>query len=337
MIFSEQNSSIENNSGSNSFCEPSENRNYFAVYDIGSNTIKFLTARKKDEKTIDFLLHLSYTTRLADKLFFTGELSQDAIYRTLDILRQLRMQADKLKVGSRIAAATSAVRDSKNRKKFLKAAEEVLGHKILLLSGEDEAKTIYRGVCSDPSLQGKDNFLTVLDVGGGSSEWICGKDKKPERFLSLPLGAIRIKDRFITAYPIGTKAVAQMLLCLEKQLKEQLKDFKNYCQQIIGTGGTVAAMANIFQESPKEDFLKTHLYTMETDAIQKKIEELSCYDLTKLATVPGLPQNRIEIIIPGMAVVFSTLSVLGANSITSSIRGLRYGLLDLLISESNKL
>ncbi|TFE68160.1 Ppx/GppA phosphatase family protein [Methylacidiphilum caldifontis] len=332
MIFPQQNQFIQKKERVIRYYPLVQDTKGFGVFDIGSNTIKFLAARPKSDNQLDYLLHLSYTTRLAEGLFFTGELSQEAIYRTLDILGLLRRRADELGLTHRIAAATSAVRDSKNRKNFLKQAEEILGHKIILLSGDDEAKLIYRGVSSDPLLQDKTDPLTVVDVGGGSSEWIRGKDKIPEYFLSLPLGAIRIKDRFIEGYPVGTKTVAKMLLCLEKQLQEQLKDIRIDCQGVIGTGGTISTMANIFQQSSKEDFLKTHLFPMDTDSILKKIEEFARYDLEKLRTVPGLPHNRTEIIIPGMAVVFGTLVVLGSSTIISSIRGLRYGLLDLLIS-----
>ncbi|QSR86055.1 exopolyphosphatase [Candidatus Methylacidiphilum infernorum] len=333
MIFPRKNSFVENKERPESYYSLVEDTEGFAVFDIGSNTIKFLAARQKRDNTIEFLLHQSFTTKLAEGLFFTGELSPEAIYRTLDILSLLRRQADELGLRSRIAAATSAVRDSKNRKYFLKKAEEILGHKILLLSGDDEAKIIYRGVCSDPLLQGQASPLTVVDVGGGSSEWIQGKEKTPEYFLSLPLGAIRVRDRFVSGYPVGTKTVARMLHCLEKQLQDPLREIKGGCQKVIGTGGTISTMANIFQQSSKEDFLKTHHFPMDTDSIQKKLEELAHYDLEQLSKIPGLPLNRVEIIIPGMAVVFATLSVLGSNTLVSSIRGLRYGLLDLLVTE----
>jgi exopolyphosphatase/guanosine-5'-triphosphate,3'-diphosphate pyrophosphatase len=142
-----------------------------AVFDLGSNSIKFIVAEKRGHR-LQILREISISTRLAEHLIDTCELRPEAVTRTLTALKQLRAEADELGVKHFHAVATSAVRDSRNRREFLKAARAVLGFSVRLLSGTDEAETIFCGVHADPHWRGKDLF--ILDIGGGSAEWVQG-------------------------------------------------------------------------------------------------------------------------------------------------------------------
>src|SRR5476651_1807035 len=117
----------------------------YAVFDLGSNSIKFLVAETRAGR-VRVLQEQSIGTRLAEHLIDTCELRPEAIARTLAALRQLRAQAAALGVEHFRAVATSAVRDSRNRRAFLKAVREILGFPARLLSGNEEAETIFTGV-----------------------------------------------------------------------------------------------------------------------------------------------------------------------------------------------
>ena len=172
----------------------------YAVFDLGSNSIKCVMAETR-ARGVRILHEESVSTRLAEHLIDTCELRPEAIARTLDALRQLRAKANDLGIERFRAVATSAVRDSRNRREFLRAAREVLGFPVRLLSGVEEAETIFSGVTADPHWRGKDIF--ILDIGGGSAEWVQGRHGKMEKRISLPLGAARLRERFLHEYPVA--------------------------------------------------------------------------------------------------------------------------------------
>ena len=162
----------------------------YAVFDLGSNSIKCVMA-ETHARGVRILHEESISTRLAEHLIDTCELRPEAIARTLAALRQIRAQADELGITHFRAVATSAVRDSRNRREFLRAAREVLGFPVRLLSGTEEAETIFAGVTADPHWRGRDIF--IHDIGGGSAEWVQGRHGKMEKRISLPLGAVRLR------------------------------------------------------------------------------------------------------------------------------------------------
>src|SRR5271154_5246907 len=133
----------------------------YAVFDLGSNSIKFVVAEAAAGR-VRILREKSISTRLAEHLIDTCELRPEAIARTLEALRGLRAEATELGVEHFRAVATSAVRDSRNRREFLKAVREVLGFPARLLSGSEEAETIFTGVAADLHWRGKDMF--ILDI-----------------------------------------------------------------------------------------------------------------------------------------------------------------------------
>jgi exopolyphosphatase/guanosine-5'-triphosphate,3'-diphosphate pyrophosphatase len=123
----------------------------YAIFDLGSNSIKCLMAETRADGAVRVLFEESIGTRLAENLIDTAELKPEAIARTLDALRSLRAEADKRRVQHFRAVATSAVRDSRNRREFLRAAKAVLGFPVRLLSGTEEAETIFSGVMASTS------------------------------------------------------------------------------------------------------------------------------------------------------------------------------------------
>ncbi len=311
----------------------------YAVYDIGSNSVKFIVA--EDGASPQILAEESKSTRLAEDLIATCELKPEAVERTLKVLARLRAEADALGATRSRAVATSAVRDSKNRKQFLKAASEILGTPILLLSGEEEAEGVYHGICSDPAFQshhgGRD--LLGIDVGGGSAEWILGKGGTIGRRISLPLGCVRLRERFIPGYPVPPTALETLLRTLQEQLAPALEPFLADLAgakeelQVVGTGGTATAAAALDLGLTAFEAARIHRHSLSLARLESLMGELAALDLPALEKIPGLPPKRADIMVPGFGVLVATLRLLGADRLTASIRGLRYGILDQLMKE----
>jgi exopolyphosphatase/guanosine-5'-triphosphate,3'-diphosphate pyrophosphatase len=229
------------------------------------------------------------------------------------------------------AVATSAVRDSRNRREFLRAAKQVLGFPVRLLSGTEEAETIFAGVMADPHWRGKDIF--IHDIGGGSAEWVQGRHGKMEKRISLPLGAVRLRERFLHEYPVAPDTAALLVETIRGQIAHPLAHYSLGPRRLVGTGGTITCLVAIHKKMPHFD---PHKIDHSSLTIEQVRDLLCCFTgrtLEKLCALPGLPAKRADLIIPGTAVLLATMEVLGARRVHVSVRGLRYGVLTAAISE----
>lgn len=302
----------------------------YAIFDLGSNSIKFIVAETGAAR-LRVLREKSISTRLAEHLIDTCELRPETVARTLDALRLLRAEAEKLGAERFRAVATSAVRDSRNRREFLREARGVLGFPVRLLSGAEEAETIFLGVKADPHWRGKDLF--ILDVGGGSAEWVQGRAARMERRLSLPLGAVRLRERFLHRYPVAPDTAALLVETVQGQLEHPLAPFALGTRQLVGTGGTATCLAAIHKGVAEFDPRRIDHVSLTRDQILALMDRFTGRTLEQLRAIPGLPPKRADLIIPGTAVILATMQRLGARRLGVSVRGLRYGVLTAAIRE----
>ncbi|MCE0483494.1 MAG: Ppx/GppA family phosphatase [Methylacidiphilales bacterium] len=303
----------------------------YAVFDLGSNSIKFIVAETR-ANSVRLLVEKSISTRLAEDLINTCELRPEAVARTLTALKQLRAVATELEVEHFRAVATSAVRDSRNRREFLRAAREVLGFPVRLLSGTEEAETIFSGVMADPRWRGKDLF--ILDIGGGSAEWVQGRHGKFEKRISLPLGAVRLRERFLHQYPVAPDTAALLVETVRAQIEHPLASYSLGPRKLVGTGGTITCLVAIKKGLAKFDPAKIDHSILTIRQVRELLDRFTGKTLEQLHAIPGLPAKRTDLIIPGTAVVLATMEHLGARKIQVSVRGLRYGVLTAAIRET---
>jgi len=302
----------------------------YAVFDLGSNSIKCVMAETRG-RGIHVLHEESIGTRLAENLINTCELRPEAIARTLDALRLIRTKAEELGIKNFRAVATSAVRDSRNRREFLRAAKEVLGFPVRLLSGTEEAETIFAGVTADPHWRGKD--VLILDIGGGSAEWVQGKHGKMEKRISLPLGAVRLRERFLHEYPVAPDTADLLVETIRGQISHPLTHYSLGSRRLVGTGGTITCLVAIHKKLAHFDPRKIDHASLTIEQVRTLQRSFTGRTLEKLRALPGLPPKRADLIIPGTAVVLATMELLGAKRLHVSVRGLRYGVLTAAIAE----
>jgi exopolyphosphatase/guanosine-5'-triphosphate,3'-diphosphate pyrophosphatase len=306
----------------------------YAVFDLGSNSIKCVMAETR-ARGVRVLFEDSIGTRLAENLIDTAELKPEAIARTLDALRCLRAEAAKLNVQHFRAVATSAVRDSRNRREFLRAAREVLGFPVRLLSGTEEAETIFSGVMADPHWRVRDLF--ILDIGGGSAEWVQGRHGKLERRVSLPLGAVRLRERFLHEYPVAPDTADLLVETIRGQITHPLQHYQLGSRRLLGTGGTITCLVAIHKQLEHFDPRKIDHAVLSIEEIHALLHSFTGRTLEQLRERPGLPAKRADLILPGTAVVLATMQLLGAKRLSVSVRGLRYGVLTAAIQEVEKI
>jgi exopolyphosphatase/guanosine-5'-triphosphate,3'-diphosphate pyrophosphatase len=254
--------------------------------------------------------------------------------RTLEALRTLRAEAELLGAQEFRAVATSAVRDSRNRRVFLKAARDILGFPVRLISGPEEAETIFHGVSADPRWRDRD--LLILDIGGGSAEWVQGHRAKMEKRLSLPLGAVRLRERFLHDYPVAKDTAALLVETVRGQIAHPLAHFTLGERQLVGTGGTITCLAAIHKGMAEFDPHRIDHTSLTLAQIRGLLDRFTGRTLEELRAIPGLPAKRADLIIPGTAVALATMEHLGARRLSVSVRGLRYGVLTAAMRESHR-
>jgi exopolyphosphatase / guanosine-5'-triphosphate,3'-diphosphate pyrophosphatase len=307
----------------------------YAVFDLGSNSIKFLVVETRGgHGRFRVLCERSIPTRLAEHLIDTAVLRPEAMARTIVALRELRAEATALGVQQFRAVATSAVRDSRNRREFLKAARAVLGFPVRLLSGSEEAETIFAGVMADVHWRGRDLF--ILDIGGGSAEWVQGRHGKLEKRISLPLGAVRLRERFLQEYPVASDTADLLVETIRGQISHPLQHYQLGSRRLLGTGGTITCLVAIHKKLEHFDPRKIDHASLTIEEVRGLLHSFTGCTLDQLRERPGLPAKRADLILPGTAVVLATMQLLGAKRLSVSVRGLRYGVLTAAILETEK-
>jgi exopolyphosphatase/guanosine-5'-triphosphate,3'-diphosphate pyrophosphatase len=282
-----------------------------AVIDIGTNTVKVLIADVQRGQVVP-VMHKDLVTRLGEDINERQYLSTAAIARTLQAIDDFHTEAKEAEATNIIALTTSACRDAVNRNEFFDAVRQKCGLEVQLISGDREAELIFGGVSSDPEWTGVP--LVVMDVGGGSAEFIQGRDGKMELFKSLPLGALRLTEQF------GEGRLAELRRHVHSILGPALAGYKLGGGRMVGTGGTITTLARM------EQGVIDHV-TITRETLAGFVQQLEAMSLAERKKVPGLPPDRADIIVAGGAVFLVAMELLGADELTVSIRNLRYGAL----------
>jgi exopolyphosphatase/guanosine-5'-triphosphate,3'-diphosphate pyrophosphatase len=282
-----------------------------AVIDIGTNTVKLLVAEVRQGQVVPMVAK-DCTTRLGEGVDDSKRLLPSAMARTVRAIQDFLAEAKGMGATDCVAVATSAARDAANRDEFLAQVRQVCGLEMELISGDREAELIFLGVSSDPEWSGA--RILVADVGGGSAEFIQGAGGKMEIFRSLPLGALRLTEKF------GKGRFAELCEYLTRTLRDALAGYDASGCRMIATGGTMVTLARV------EGGAVDHA-TISRAKLQVLVRRLEAMPLAKRKKVPGLPPERADIIVAGGAVLLTAMEVLKASELTVSVRNLRYGAL----------
>jgi exopolyphosphatase/guanosine-5'-triphosphate,3'-diphosphate pyrophosphatase len=278
-----------------------------AVIDIGTNTVKLLVAEVNDG-VVTHRYFRDVASRLGEGAEQNGQLSPLAIARTVSAIKAFTAEARQHGAQQLVALTTSAARDAKNRDEFLRAVREECGLEVHLITGEREAELIFRGVTSDPVWANKP--VLVMDVGGGSAEFIQGCGGEIEKHQSLPVGAVRMMEKF------GQDDFAGMIEFLRTKLFAALAGYCLEGRQMIGTGGGIVTVSRIMNCS-----------TLTMEDVRTLVAQLNAMPVEERRRVPGLPADRADIIVAGGAVFMVAMEILGARELTVSRRSIRDGVL----------
>jgi len=305
-----------------------------AVIDVGTNSVKLLVADVAG-KTIRPVHEESRQTRLGKNFYETHRLQPDAIAQTAEAVAQFAKTARNLNSKSIRVIATSAARDAVNPQELTSAIERVSQLKTEIISGAHEADWAFQGVTRGTELAKQP--LLLLDVGGGSTEFILGHGDKKHFAQSFPLGTVRLMEsRFAESHqdpPSGDefeKCNDWLKSFLQREVRPQLEPAlkrESGTVQIVGTGGTTTILARMELKLDSYDREKIEAVHLSLEQIRAHRKHLWNLPLAQREKIPGLPKSRADVILPGILIYESVMEEFGFAELRVSTRGLRFAAL----------
>jgi exopolyphosphatase/guanosine-5'-triphosphate,3'-diphosphate pyrophosphatase len=293
-----------------------------ASIDIGTNTILLLIA-EVDQGRIKPLFEMETVVRLGERIHENGILLNEAMNRGLQALSQYLERCRGMEVQEIFAVGTSALREAKNSQDFLKLVEGKLDLSIEVISGEEEAQLSFLAVARDLEETGK-TFL-VVDVGGGSTEFILGKGDQIRQWMSLPLGSVRFTEQFLKSDPVREEEWQAM----EREIGKRLINLPHTEEPLsmVAVGGTATTLASV--EQGLEEFVveKIHRFVLKKEALKNQLLLYRAKTIQERKKLPGLPMARADVILAGAAILYLTMEAVKCPSTFISSHGVRYGLL----------
>jgi exopolyphosphatase/guanosine-5'-triphosphate,3'-diphosphate pyrophosphatase len=273
--------------------------NPVAAIDCGTNSTRLLVADASGQ-TLDRRMQI---TRLGQGVDATGRLAPESIERTVAVLRQFRAAMDERGVERVRMTATSAARDAANRRDFFTAAEDAVGTKPELLTGDEEARLSFRGATAELDPAGGP-FL-VVDIGGGSTEFAAGSgDGEPDGAVSVDIGCVRLTEKFLHSDPPTAVELSQALSVVRDYLDDVARDVPSAVEarQLVGLAGTVTTVAAIEQGLPyRRD--RIHHFVLTREAVEEVFRTLATEKRADRLHNPGLEADRADVIVAGTAIL----------------------------------
>lgn len=299
----------------------------FGAVDLGSNSFRVEIGRVEGER----ILTQSYwkeTVRLAGGFDKSGALTPEIQARALAALARFHERLAGLPAEHVRAVGTQALRVATNSAEFLKKAEATLGYPIDILTGHEEARLVFKGCAR--TLPSSTKRRLVVDIGGASTELIIGQGLEAQRCESHRIGCVNTSIRFFQDGRITQKSLDRAITACAAELEECIQNFGegNY-DEAYGSAGTFGAVSDICVACGWTDgeVRPEHL-----EKLRKLL--LDCKDIHSI-NLPGLKEDRREVIAGGLAVLSAVYRVLGVKSMRPAQGALRVGLLYELLGRSS--
>ncbi|MDO4793828.1 MAG: Ppx/GppA phosphatase family protein [Filifactor alocis] len=286
-----------------------------ASIDIGTNSMRLLIADDSEElsnrkKYVDI-------TKLGYGVDANGYIDEDTMQRNLKALQQFVSFAQREEVEVVEVIGTSALRDSKNRKEFVLRAKEMTGVDVRVIEGSEEAGLGFCGAVS--SLQ-KKGYVLLIDIGGGSTEFILGSQSEGILFSkSLDIGALRMTEKFISGDVPSKKELNEMQTYIKREILPLKKEIKRYpLEEVVGIGGTITTFSAMLQGLRVYNSDKVHHSHLAFEQVEELLELLATKTLEERMMVDGLQPKRADIIIAGGMILKTVMQEFNIDKIVVS-------------------
>ncbi len=297
----------------------------FSTIDIGTNTILMTTVSAAPDGTIEVVSDRHEIARLGKGVDASRTILPETFDRVAGYLEGYARESRELGAERIVAFGTSALRDARNREEFIDAMKERTGVEIELLSGDEEAEFTYRGALFGLSAPAGRGGIAVLDIGGGSTEIAWGEGVRPERSISIDIGAVRVAERFFTKLPPDPGKIDEARSFIREELNRGFDLPEGTVA--VGVAGTVTTLGAVDAELERFDAAELNGRPLPLTSVRRAIERLSTLTLEETAAVPQISRGRADIILAGALILEEFLLRHDLREITVGTRGVRYGVM----------
>lgn len=294
-----------------------------AAVDLGSNSFHMIVMQVTDGR-LHVVDKIKESIRMAAGLNEKNRLSETAMDRAIECLERFGQRLREMPKGSVRIVGTNTLRKAKNSEEFLIRAEQAVGHPIDIIAGREEARLIYLGVSH--SLEDDSQRRLVMDIGGGSTEFILGQHFKPERTESLHMGCVVFSNKYFKDGVIDKKSMRNAEIAALVELETIEKKYRKAgWESAIGASGTILAIGNVVSAAGwSSDGISV-------DALGTLREQLLSMGHVDKIALDGLSADRAAIFPGGVAILSAAFNSLGIDRMSLSDGALREGAIyDLL-------
>jgi len=293
-----------------------------AVIDLGTNTFRLLIA----EVTTDGIKQIyseSHIARLGEGFFQEKRFRPLAMERAMEILVSFKKGLSRYPIQHLSVVGTSAFREAYNRDDFLLSIKDTVGFSVEVIGGDVEAYYTFLG--ANLILQNSSTMLLV-DIGGGSTEFVVAEGGTPKRMISTPLGVVSLTERHLRHDPTTPEECDALQKEITKTLLPLVTEIPKNAL-LAGTAGAVTTLAAMDQKITCYDPDKINGYRLSKAAISALFAELLPLSRDARCLIPGLKKGREDLIISGMMILLTLMELYHFDSVTVSDYGLREGVL----------
>jgi exopolyphosphatase/guanosine-5'-triphosphate,3'-diphosphate pyrophosphatase len=293
-----------------------------ATIDLGTNTFHLIIAEKQDD--IKVLYHTNKPVKLGEDITKENRIIAAAFERGLNCLKEFKATLDEYGVDKVRAVATSGVRSAQNGQEFINAVQTETGICIDVINGDEEAQLIYDGVKLSGALKGK---CLIMDIGGGSTEFIFCDEQQLYWKKSFDIGAARLMQKFFKSDPINSADQQLLNAHLHETLPELIAFGKAFgAQTLIGSAGAFETYAAILE--PSLNIKSISQAKIDISGYRKLSERLISSTHAERAQIPNLIPLRVDMIVMASLITNYVLAALNVEHITLSTYDLKMGVLN---------
>lgn len=279
-----------------------ENVQILAAIDLGTNTFNLTFAEIKSKDDVQIKEKYKEMVRLGEGGISKGEISKEAFERGINALKKFKKIIDARGTNKIIALATSAIRSAKNGKEFIQTAKAQTNIHIRVINGNEEAALIYEGIKHAVHLD-KEEVL-MIDIGGGSVEFIVANANSAKLIRSINIGAQRLLDGFVKSDPISNGEIKSLRQHLNHELKELLSEIQEFnIKTIIGSSGSFETLGQIIAHRQKKDITTINEFAFTLQDFKQTFEQIIKFNTDKRLEIPGMDKQRVDMIVPGSILI----------------------------------
>jgi exopolyphosphatase/guanosine-5'-triphosphate,3'-diphosphate pyrophosphatase len=293
-----------------------------AAVDLGTNSTRLLVANVDDGRISD-LARETRITRLGEGVDERRRLLPGPIARVRNVLTDFRRTAESLGAERTLAIATSAVRDAENGEAFLGEVEWSYGFSTRLLSGHEEALLTFRGVTSERTLE---QGTVIVDIGGGSTEFVAGRRDGIRWHESLDVGSARLTERFLKSDPPTDDELDDAAAAVRALLAERVPDeIRSDTSAAIGVAGTITSLSALALGLEEYDRDRVHGSELSAQALEEQLRRLASVPLEERRRLRPLDPDRAPVIVGGAVIAREVLAFFGLDELEISERDILDG------------